>query len=86
MATICDKKLGDKKNFHQSTESLVNFYRHSNSVEPKYRKFVHALAEKTNAVYGPARVKGAHRALEKMALRMDGKQWNANNVCAQLWA
>ncbi len=31
--------------------------------------------------YTPARIKGAHRALEKMGLRPDGNQWLADNVC-----
>jgi len=47
-----------------------------------YRNFVKMLGEKTGAEdYAPARVKGAHRALEKMGLRPDGKQWLADNVC-----
>ena len=31
--------------------------------------------------FNPARIKGAHRALEKMGLRPDGMQWLADNVC-----
>merc|ERR1719506_1514736 len=82
IATLSAKKLGDKSNFKQSSGSLFQFYRHAYSQEPVYRGFVKMLGEKTNAEeYVPARIKGAHRALEKMGLRSDGKQWLADNVC-----
>merc|ERR1719409_1531158 len=82
IAKLSAKKLGAKSNFKQSSGSLVQFYRHAYSQEPKYRAFVKMLGAKTNAEeYAPARIKGAHRALEKMGLRSDGKQWLADNVC-----
>ena len=44
-----------------------------------------SLLRQTNAEeYAPARIKGAHRALEKMGLRSDGKQWLADNVCGPI--
>ena len=72
------KMLGEKVN--DAMRSLISHYLSTmpQKIIPRSVSFVLQTGAEE---YTPARIKGAHRALEKMGLRSDGRQWMADNVC-----
>jgi len=70
---------GRAQDLRQRAKSVVQLYRDAYSQETTYQKFVRKLADKTEGEYTPARIKGAHRTLKKMVLRLS-KNPAADNV------
>ena len=82
VAEICAEALqaSGVEKVKQSAASFIGFYRDAVDVERKYIDFVRAMQVKTGGeTFVPAKIKGVHRALEKMALRESANRWLPDN-------